>query len=98
MTARREEILSGKNILVELAEFETAPRVSFDFLAENIADTITRAQERAAFFSKHRDLVTAVVNGWDDWSRAYKNFRTTQREQFNSICEQNAIDVEDYSG
>ena len=98
LTARREEILSGKNILVELAEYEAAPRVSFDFLAENIADTITRAQERAAFFSEHRDLVTAVVNGWDEWNSAYRNFKTNQREQFTTICRQNAIDVENYNG
>ena len=98
LAGRIDKINHGKNVLSELGALEAESRVSFEFLVENVTQIVSTAQKKVSSFAPHKDFIKLILDVWMSWNDAYKNFRTTQREQFNSICEQNAIDVEDYSG
>lgn len=90
--ARIEKINNGSNSIKEFAELEKEPRVSFEFLIENLGNLIIDAQKRVDFFIAHKNFVAEIMNQWEIWSEDYKSFGTNLCEDFMRICQKDGID------
>ncbi len=97
LETRIDKINHEPNSIIELAMVEETPRASFAFLVENLANIVSSAQHKVDFFVRHKNLVAAVINAHENWSDAYKSFKTNLREQLKNICAADGIDEEIYS-
>ena len=97
LSARIDKINRGENSIRELAELEREPRVSFEFLVENLSEIIIDGQQRVNFFKSNKDFSNAVLNYHKDWKKSYIDFKTNLRGEFEKICRKNGIE-EDISG
>lgn len=91
-SARIEKINQSANSIKEFAELEKEPRVSFEFLAENIVNMIMNAQKRIDFFILNKKFVSEIVSNWEIWSKDYEFFETNLCEEFVQICRNDGID------
>lgn len=96
LAARIDEINRGENSISELAELEREPRVSFEFLVENLVEIIMEGTKRVNFFKSNKDFSNTVVNHHNAWKESYINFNTNLRGKFEKICLENSIDEETY--
>lgn len=91
-SARIEKINNSPNSIKEFAELEKEPRVSFEFLIENLGTMILDAQKRVDFFITHKDFIAEIVRQWEIWSRDYESFETNLCNEFIQICHKDGID------
>ena len=94
LSTRIDKINCGKNSIAELAALEAEPRVSFEFLTENLAHIVNDAQGRINFFVANKNFVVAIVNALAAWGDDYKSFKTKLREDLKAICGSGGIDAE----
>ena len=94
LSTRIDKINCGKNSIAELAALEAEPRVSFEFLTENLAHIVNEAQGRINFFVANKNFVVAIVNALAAWGDDYKSFKTKLREDLKAICGSGGIDAE----
>lgn len=90
-SARIEKINQSDNSIKEFAELEKEPRVSFEFLAENLGNLILEAQKRVDFFILHKKFVADVIHQWEIWSKDYESFEVNLCEEFVGICQKDGI-------
>lgn len=94
--SRLEKINFGKNSIRELAELESEPRATFEFLVENLANIISDAQKKVDFFVRHKNFVTEIIGQWENWDEDYKTFKTNHFEELKNICREENIEAEDF--
>lgn len=92
-----DEIDNGINPIYELAELEQEKRASFSFLAENTAKIIKNALLKIEYFENNNSFVMNSVNIWDSWTKNYKSFKTTYKNEFQHDCENDGIEEEIWS-
>ncbi len=97
LAARIYEANHFKNSLIELEKIENAPRVSFEFLTENLAEIILDAQSKINFFVENKHFVTAVVENLMDWNDDYNYFRLNSRGKLEQVCKKHHIYIENYN-
>ena len=88
---RIEKINQSVNSIKEFAELEKEPRVSFEFLAENLGNLILDAQKRVDFFILHKKFVADVIRQWEIWSKDYESFEVNLQDEFKKICQNDGI-------
>lgn len=81
--------------LLELAEIENSPRVSFEFLTENLAQILNDTQDKLIFFTENETLIKAIIDALENWSADYFSFKQNRRE-FENFCRQNRIEENIY--
>ncbi len=91
LAARIDKINHGENSINELAALESEPRVSFEFLVENMTHIVRNAISRIDFFVANKNFVAAIVNAWSAWSDDYKSFKTKLRADLKANCESGGI-------
>ena len=69
--AEFENAMYAEYILAELARFENKPRISFEFLMESIAESLTVAQDKINFFNENKKFVAAIIEMQENWSADY---------------------------
>ncbi|MBR6013456.1 MAG: hypothetical protein IK062_06705 [Selenomonadaceae bacterium] len=92
---RLKKINREKNSIERLAKLENSPRVSFEFLAENLANIICDAQKKIDFLTLNKNLVTTIVNLNNSWNENYKSFKTNLQEELKNICRAENIEQEE---
>lgn len=93
LSARIDKINRSENSIAELAKLKAEPRVSFEFLTENLAHIVNDAQGRINFFVTNKNFVAAVANALAAWSEDYKSFKTKLREDLQAVCSSGGIDA-----
>ena len=86
MAAYRERIMSGSKILSELCQFEKEPRVSFNFLVENIAESATLAQDKIIFFAENKNFIEQILDAQEIWSADYISFKQNLHRKLKNLC------------
>ena len=71
LAAHLDRINHGENSIVELAALENAPRASFEFLVENLAQIVLAVQRKVDFFAVNKNFVTALINTLESWDEDY---------------------------
>ncbi|MBQ6976935.1 MAG: hypothetical protein IJS81_12465 [Selenomonadaceae bacterium] len=94
LAARIDKINREPNSIRELAELEKEPRVSFEFLVENLTELVDNGKRRVNFFESNKDLSTAAMTCHKSWNEDFINFKTNLRGNFEKICAENLIEEE----
>jgi len=94
---RIDEIDDGVNSICELAELEQEKRASFSFLAENTAKIIKNALLKIEYFEDNHSFVMNAINLWGNWTKDYRVFKTTYKEDMKHDCEDDGIEEETWS-
>ncbi|MBQ7704268.1 MAG: DUF1566 domain-containing protein [Selenomonadaceae bacterium] len=71
LSAECKNFMYAENILAELARIESKPHVSFEFLMESIAESVTVAQDKINFFNENKKFVAAIIDAQEVWSTDY---------------------------
>ncbi len=94
---RINEIDNGENAIRELALLEKEERASFAFIAENTAKIINKAFLKIEYFQDNRQFVMNTIDILEKWSKNYRVFKTTYREDLKTACEDDSIEEEVWS-
>ena len=68
-----EKINLSDHSLIGLAEIESKPRASFNFIAENLGNLVKNALLKIEFYEAHSDFVKYVVEAWQNWNNSYND-------------------------
>ena len=89
-----EKINSGENSIKELGLLEKESRATFEFIAENTANIIKKALIRIENFEKNREFANFAVKVCEEWTKDYRLFKTSKKEELKDICEEDSIEEE----
>lgn len=82
----------SKNSLIELAEIENSPRVSFEFFTENLTQILIDTQDKIIFFTENENSINEIIDAQENWNADYIYFKQSLREQFENLCRRNRIE------
>ncbi|HAT4364716.1 TPA: hypothetical protein I9148_002266 [Clostridium perfringens] len=89
-----EKINSGENSIKELGLLEKESRATFEFIAENTANIIKKALIRIENFEKNREFANFAVKICEEWTKDYRLFKTSKKEELKNICKEDSIEEE----
>lgn len=93
-----EKINSGENSIKELGLLEKESRATFEFIAENTANIIKKALIRIENFEKNREFANFAVKVCEEWTKDYRLFKTSKKEELRNISEEDSIEEEVWTG
>ena len=92
MEDRIELINGSENFFKDLARLEKEDRPSFALVAEDTANILMNALQRINYIEINRRFATVAVDIWEQWTEAYKIFKTKDKEELKNSAEQDGID------
>ncbi|NGT57808.1 hypothetical protein G6Z15_08150 [Clostridium perfringens] len=93
-----EKINSGENSIKELGLLEKESRATFEFIAENTANIIKKALIRIESFERNREFASFAVKVCEEWTKDYRVFKTSKKEELKNISEEDSIEEEVWTG
>ena len=88
------EVNHSTNSIQKLAELESMPRPSFEFIVENIAKIVDDMQNEMKYFIENHELIAKFVEYWKVWSGDFISFKTNSRNELIKSCRNDGIDDE----
>lgn len=88
------EVNHSTNLIQKLAELESMPRPSFEFIVENIAKIVDDMKNEMKYFIENHELIAQFIEYWKVWSGDFTSFKTNSRNELLKSCRNDGIDDE----